>query len=92
MALLLSLFSDQEMKGLGSSPIPSAPVVSSVTSEACSPEASPVLNPCKDCSLREWCSDECPARPFPLDDPWSYGTRFHNLGEYINMLKHYGWA
>lgn len=91
MALLLSLFSDQEMKGLGSSPIPSSPVVSSLRSEACSPATAPVLNPCKDCSLHEWCSDECPARPFPLDAPWAYGTRFHNLGEYINMLKHYGW-
>lgn len=92
MAFLLSLFSDQEMKGLGSSPIPSSPVVSSLRSEACSPAASPVLNPCKDCSLREWCSDECAAHSFPLDVPWAYGTRFHNLGEYIDMLKHYGWA
>ena len=92
MALLLSLFSDQEMNGLGSSPIPSSSVVSSLRSEACSPAASPVLNQCKECSLREWCSDECAAHSFPLDAPWAYGTRFHNLGEYINMLKHYGWA
>lgn len=92
MALLLSLFSEQEMKGVGSSPIPSASVVSSLRSEACSPAASQVLNPCKECSLREWCSDECAAHSFPLDAPWAYGTRFHNLGEYINMLKHYGWA
>ena len=92
MALLLSLFSDQEMKGLVSSPVPSSPVVSSLRSEACSPEAAPVLNPCKGCSLREWCSDECAAHSFPLDAPWAYGTRFHNLGEYIDMLKHYGWA
>lgn len=92
MAYLLSLFSDQEMKGLGSSPIPSSPVVSSLRSEACSPATAPVLNPCKDCSLREWCSDECAAHSFPLDVPWAYETRFHNLGEYIDMLKHYGWA
>lgn len=92
MALLLSLFSDQEMKGMGSSPIPSTSVVSSLRSEACSPAAAPVLNPCKGCSLREFCSDECAAHSFPLDAPWAYGTRFHNLGEYINMLKHYGWA
>lgn len=92
MALLLSLFSDQEMKGVGSSPVPSSPVVSSLRSEACSPAAAPVLNPCKEYSLREWCSDECAAHSFPLDAPWAYGTRFHNLGEYINMLKHYGWA
>lgn len=92
MALLLSLFSDQEMKGVGSSPIPSSPVVSSLRSEACSPAAAPVLNPCKGCSLRELCSDECAAHSFPLDAPWAYGTRFHNLGEYIDMLKHYGWA
>lgn len=92
MALLLSLFSDQEIRGMGSSPIPSSPVVSSLRSEACSSAAAPVLNPCKECSLREWCSDECAAHSFPLDAPWAYGTRFHNLGEYINMLKHYGWA
>lgn len=92
MALLLSLFSDQEMSGVGSSPVPSSSVVSSVPSEACSPECAPVLNPCKGCSLREWCSDECAAHSFPLDAPWAYETRFHNLGEYIDMLKHYGWA
>lgn len=92
MALLLSLFSVQEMTGAGSSPIPSVPVVSSLRSEACSPAADPVIDPCKECSLREWCSDECAAHSFPLDAPWAYGSRFRNLGEYINMLKHYGWA
>lgn len=92
MALLLSLFSDAEMKGLDSSQVPSTPVVSSLRSEACSPTAAPILNPCKECSLRELCSDECAAHSFPLDAPWAYGTRFHNLGEFINMLKHYGWA
>lgn len=92
MDFLLSLFSDQEMKGLGSSPIPSSSVVSSLRSEACSPAAASLVDPCEGCSLREWCSDECPALPFPLDLPWAYGPRFHNLGEYVNMLKHYGWA
>lgn len=91
MAIVLSLFSDAEMRG-ESNVIPasgflgvSSCVVSAVPADA------QVLNPCKDCSLRGLCSDECAAHSFPLDVPWSYGTRFHNLGEYVNMLKHYGW-
>lgn len=92
MALLLSLFSDQEMSGAGSSPIPSSSVVSSVPSEACSPERADVLNPCVRCSLAGLCDrDECAQHLFPLDSPFP-STKFRNLGEYINLLKKYGWV
>lgn len=91
MAIVLSLFSDAEMRG-DYNMVPasgflgvSSCVVSAVPADA------QVLNPCKECSLNGLCSDECAAHSFPLDVPWSYGTRFHNLGEYVNMLKHYGW-
>ena len=92
MALLLSLFSDQEMSGVGSSPLPSSSVVSSVPSEACSPESAGILDPCVRCPLAGVCSpDDCAQHGFPLDLPFP-PTRFRNLGEYINLLKHYGWA
>lgn len=92
MALLLSLFSDQEMRG--EAPVIPASRLMNVSLRELSavPADAQVLDPCKGCSLREWCSDECAAHSFPLDAPWAYGTRFHNLGEYIDMLKHYGWA
>lgn len=92
MALLLSLFSDQEMSAVGSSTVSSSSVVSSVPSEACSPQAAGVLDPCLRCSLASVCtSDDCAQHDFPLDLPFP-PTRFRNLGEYINLLKHYGWA
>ena len=92
MALLLSLFSDEEMKGLGSRPVPTTSGVSSVPSEACSPECASVLDPCVRCPLAGVCSpDDCAQHGFPLDLPFP-PTRFRNLGEYINLLKHYGWA
>lgn len=48
-----------------------------------------VTNPCISCTLRGLCdSDDCGAHGYPLDTP---STRFSNLGEYINFLKHYDW-
>lgn len=91
MAFIMSLFSDAEMKGLA----PAVPTPSSRGDESYGASAVPadarVVNPCKDCSFRGLCSDECAALSFPLDAPWAYGTRFHNLGEYVDTLKHYGW-
>lgn len=92
MALLLSLFSDQEMRG-ESNVVPASRLLNvRLRDVSAVPADAQVFDPCEDCSLREWCSDECAAHSFPLDAPWAYGTRFHNLGEYIDMLKHYGWA
>lgn len=52
-------------------------------------DAAPVPNPCLNCKLRGLCDmDDCGAHLFPLDVPT---TRFHDLGEYINFLKHYDW-
>lgn len=91
MATVLSLFSDAEMKGLVSSmPSPRSLSVES-HGESVVPTDARVLNPCIDCSFHGLCSDECAAHSFPLDAPWAYGTRFHNLGEYVDTLKHYGW-
>lgn len=92
MAIVLSLFSDAEMRG-ESNVVPASRLLNVRLRDVSAVRAdSPVVDPCKGCSLREWCSDECAAHSFPLDAPWAYGTRFHNLGEYIDMLKHYGWA
>lgn len=92
MAIVLSLFSDAEMKG-EASVIPASRLLNvRLRDVSAVPADSPVVDPCKGCSLREWCSDECAAHSYPIDVPWAYGTRFHNLGEYIDMLKHYGWA
>ena len=52
----------------------------------------PVKNCCIDCELKGFCDDsECAQHLFPLDSPFE-NTRFPNLGEYINFLKHYGWV
>ena len=92
MAFILSLFSDAEMKGLDSVSLPHSVGVSSVPSEACSPESAGVLDPCVRCPLAGVCGpDDCAQHGFPLDLPFP-PTRFRNLGEYINLLKHYGWA
>jgi len=49
----------------------------------------PVINPCLTCALKGLCdSDDCGNHLFPLDVPT---TRFSNLGEYINFIKHYDW-
>lgn len=48
-----------------------------------------VINPCLTCALKGLCdADDCGRHLFPLDVPT---TRFHDLGEYINFLKHYDW-
>lgn len=92
MAIVLSLFSDAEMRGESNVIQTSGLLNVHLREVSAVPADAQVLNPCKGCSLRGLCSDECAAHSFPLDVPWSYGTRFRNLGEYVNMLKHYGWA
>lgn len=92
MAVLLSLFSDEEMKGFAASsarvslPDASCFNVQGVRKdEVC-------VNPCNRCSLRGLCDpDECGQKLFALDTPFP-PTKWCNLGEYINCLKHYGWA
>lgn len=92
MTIVLSLFSDAEMRG-ESNVVPASRLLNvRLRDVSAVPADAQVFDPCKDCSLREWCSDECAAHSFRVDVPWAYGTRFHNLGEYVNMLKHYGWA
>ena len=52
-------------------------------------EPAGVTNPCTTCPLNGLCdSDECGAHSYPLDLPT---TRFKNLGEYINFIKHNDW-
>ena len=48
-----------------------------------------VNDPCISCTLQGLCdADDCGAHGYPLDTP---STRFKNLGDYINFLKHYDW-
>lgn len=92
MAFLLSLFSDQEMKG--EAPVIPASRLMNVRLRDVSavPADAQVLDPCVRCQLAGVCSpDDCAQHGFPLDLPFP-PTRFRNLGEYINLLKHYGWA
>lgn len=102
MAFIMSLFSDAEMIGAASGAASYSASMCAADSVAVPNESAPsaeagdypdhsMLNPCPQCPYQGLCSDECAAHSFPLDAPWSYGTRFHNLGEYVNMLKHYGW-
>ena len=91
MALIMSLFSDAEMKGLGSVPLPHASSVGAGMLEPIGSASSEIVNPCVSCELAGVCSnDECAQLGFPVDMPFP-PTRFRNLGEYINLLKHYGW-
>lgn len=92
MAYILSLFSDAEMKGEA----PVVPASRLMNARLCDVSAVPadtqVLNPCVHCSLAGLCDpSECGSKLFPLDLPFP-PTRFRNLGEYINLLKHYGWV
>lgn len=92
MALLLSLFSDAEMKG--EAPVIPASRLMNVRLRDVSavPADAQVLDPCVRCPLAGVCSpDDCAQHGFPLDLPFP-PTRFRNLGEYINLLKHYDWA
>lgn len=92
MAFILSLFSDAEMKG--EAPVIPASRLMNVRLRDVSavPADVQVLDPCVRCPLAGVCSpDDCAQHGFPLDLPFP-PARFRNLGEYINLLKHYGWA
>lgn len=92
MAIVLSLFSESEMMDVAPVPAPRSLSVSAVPADAAECLGASRLNPCTQCSLRGLCDpDECGAHLFPLDSPFP-PTRFRNLGEFINCLKHYGWA
>ena len=88
MAYMLSLFSDAEM----SRQVPVEPSPNSLSDESKEVSAVPaeasILDPCKSCEFKGLCEDECAAHLYPLDAPWAYGTRFHNLQEFIQMKKH----
>lgn len=81
MATVLNLFGGAVWAQLAR-PVPQTTVMPKVSVEDC----------CIDCDLKDLCDDsECAQHLFPLDSPYE-GTRFPNLGEYINFLKHYGWV
>lgn len=49
----------------------------------------PIINPCIKCEYKGLCSDDdCGKKLYPLDVP---STRFKNLEEYIQFMKHQGW-
>lgn len=92
MAIVLSLFSDSEMKGMVSVPTSVSLSVSSLRSDACSPQPIGAQGCCKGCSLFGLCdSDSCAALGFPIDSP-APSTRFPNLGVYVDYLKKHGWG
>lgn len=68
MALLLSLFSDQEMRGKGVDFQCATSLESSLRSEACSPAEAGVINPCVHCIYHGLCDDDyCAMLLHPLD-------------------------
>lgn len=91
MAYMLSLFSDAEMKGQSLVEIVTRSHSVESDEESAVPAEASILDPCKSCEFKGLCEDECAAHLYPLDAPWAYGTRFHNLQEFILMKKHYGW-
>lgn len=92
MALVLSLFSDSEMQGVSVAPASCVNPVSSLRSEARSPQPLRAMGCCEGCYLFGLCdSDDCAALGFPIDSP-APSTRFPNLGVYIDYLKKHGWG
>ena len=92
MAVVLSLFSDTEMKGLVSVPSSVSLSVSAVPADASVCVGASPVNPCPQCSLRGLCdSDSCAALGFPIDSP-APSSRFPNLGVYVDFLKKHGRA
>lgn len=92
MAVILSLFSESDMQGVSVAPVSCPSPVSSLRSEAGSPQPRRALGCCKDCPLLGLCdSDDCAALGFPIDSP-APSTRFPNLGVYIDYLKKHGWG
>ena len=81
MAIILNLFGESVWEGLKSTP----------TDEP-APTPIQVVDPCKGCELREFCTDDCAKHLTPIDVPYNPMTRFRNLGEYIRTLKQNGWA
>ena len=68
MAILLSLFSGQEMRGRGVDILHAPSPVSSLRSEACSPAEVGVINPCVQCRFRGLCDDDyCAMLLHPID-------------------------
>lgn len=91
MAIVLSLFSESEMKGKAPVPSPRSLSVSAGPADAAECLGASRLNPCTQCSLRGLCDDsECAAKLYPIDAPFAF-TLFPNLGVYIQFLKSHGW-
>lgn len=91
MAVILSLFSDSEMKGMAPMPAARSLSVSAGPADAAECLGASRLNPCTQCSLRGLCDpDECAAKQYPIDAPFAF-TLFPNLGVYIQFLKSHGW-
>ena len=81
MAIILNLFGESVWEGLKSTP----------TDEP-APTPIQVVDPCKGCDLRDFCTDDCAKHLTPIDVPYNPMTRFRNLGQYIRTLKANGWA
>lgn len=92
MATIFNLFGDAVWAQL-ERPVPqTATLPKALTGKIGLSAEEPVKNCCIDCELKGLCDEsECAQHLFPLDSPYE-GTRFPNLGEYINFLKHYGWV
>ena len=68
MDMLLSLFSDQEMRGESVDLQRDPSLVSSLRSEAYSPAGGVVVNPCVQCPYRGLCDDDyCAMLIHPID-------------------------
>lgn len=68
MAMLFSLFSDQEMRGESVDLQRASSLVSSLRSDACSPAGGGVINPCVQCCYRGLCDDDyCAMLIHPID-------------------------
>lgn len=67
--------------------VPADGGASSMSVQVNAPEG--VKNPCLGCEYAGWCApDDCAKKGYPIMVPT---TRFKNLEEYIQFIKHYDW-
>lgn len=84
MAIQLSLF-DSNYNPVGAM---SAPAVVDTSDTNPMELVDSILNPCKGCPLHGVCDDDqCAMFDWPTDLPV---TRFHDLEQYIQFMKHHG--
>lgn len=92
MAIIFNLFGESVWEGLKSTPTNELKTKLSQKTGSSDTEPAQVVDPCKGCELRDFCSDDCAKHLTPLDVPYNPMTRFRNLGQYIRTLKANGWA